>query len=132
SVNNITLDNTNNVFNGIAALTTNGAISLVHAGESAVTVASLSDDIGNVDGMTANNAISLISTHAASSIVLDAAMTANLSGNSIVLSSPMFINHVGASALNPGSGRFLVWSINPANDDTGGMVYDFKQYGATF
>jgi hypothetical protein len=34
--------------------------------------------------------------------------------------------------LNPGAGRWLVYSTNPALDTRGGLVYDFKQYNATF
>ncbi len=45
-----------------------------------------------------------------------------------------FVNTVGATALNAShaSGRFLVWSQNPANDTRGALAYAFKQYNATY
>ncbi|HSW68693.1 MAG TPA: autotransporter-associated beta strand repeat-containing protein, partial [Gammaproteobacteria bacterium] len=54
------------------------------------------------------------------------------SGNGIVLAGGSFVNNVGASALNPGTGSYLVWSGNPANDTRGGLAYNFKQYNATY
>jgi filamentous hemagglutinin family protein len=43
-----------------------------------------------------------------------------------------FINTVGASAIIDGSGRWLIYSTNPASDTRGGLVYNFKQYNATY
>jgi len=44
-----------------------------------------------------------------------------------------FINNSGASAISTsGDGRWLIWSSNPANDTRGSLVYDFKQYNATY
>ena len=34
--------------------------------------------------------------------------------------------------MNPGAGRFLVWSTDPAADNRGGLAYNFKQYNATY
>ncbi len=48
------------------------------------------------------------------------------------MSGTSFTNNAGASALNPGSGNFLVWSGNPANDNRGSIAYNFKQYNATY
>lgn len=53
------------------------------------------------------------------------------SGNINVVTGTSFINGFGAGAF-PGSGRWLVWSGNPASDTRGGLVYDFKQYAATY
>jgi len=62
-------------------------------------------------------------------ITLNGAITA---GNSIVLAGTGFTNNTGSSALNPGTGNFQVWSTNPANDNRGGLVYNYKQYNATY
>ena len=71
--------------------------------------------------------------NAATGMTLDNTITiAGGSGDSIVLSGTTFTNNAGVSALNPGAGRFLVWSGDPANDNRGGIVYDFKQYNATY
>ncbi len=62
----------------------------------------------------------------------------NVAGD-IKLNTGLFKNNVGSTALNPGSGKtWQVWSSNatpydPTNGDTAGsLVYDYKQYGATF
>jgi hypothetical protein len=60
-------------------------------------------------------------------------VSASGAGNSIVLAaSGNFINSAGAAALNPGAGRWLVYSTNPASDTRGGLAYSFKQYNATY
>jgi fibronectin-binding autotransporter adhesin len=59
-------------------------------------------------------------------------LNGNVSANGIELSAQQFINNAGASALNPGGGRYLIWSVDPANDNRGGLAYDFKQYNATY
>jgi hypothetical protein len=43
-----------------------------------------------------------------------------------------FVNNAGADALNvSGGGNWLVYSVNPANDITGGLVPAFLQYSAS-
>jgi hypothetical protein len=70
---------------------------------------------------------------AGAGITLNGAVSANNSGgDSIIFSGTTFHNNAGGSALNAGSGRFLVWSSDPANDDRGGLAYNFKQYSATY
>jgi filamentous hemagglutinin family protein len=70
----------------------------------------------------------------AGDIVLNAGLTGTGgSGTTVTLvAGNNFINAFGASAIDPGAGRFLVYSTNPANDARGGLVYDFKQYNAAF
>jgi hypothetical protein len=43
-----------------------------------------------------------------------------------------FLNTAGASAISDGSGRWLIYSTNPASDTRGGLVYNFKEYNATY
>jgi hypothetical protein len=62
-----------------------------------------------------------------------AGLTAS-SGNNITLAvGGAFTNTAGANALNvSGAGQWLVYSQNPANDLTGGLVPSFIQYNATY
>ena len=67
------------------------------------------------------------------SIVLNNGITTGNGGTSLELAGTSFHNNAGSSALNPGtSGRFLVWSVSRNNDNRGNIVYDFKQYSATY
>src|SRR5205823_12623292 len=50
----------------------------------------------------------------------------------VVVAGGTFITTPGASALEPGAGRWLVYSTDPAADTRGGLVYNFKQYNATY
>lgn len=112
----------------------------INAGSAAVSI-NLDDGAGKTNwtagAMTLNNinASSIFAvTHLASSdILLQGTLTATSLGNSVVLSSAgNFNNSAGAMAINPGAGRFLVWSQSPHLDSRGGLTYDFKQYDATF
>lgn len=86
--------------------------------------------IVDLAGITAVDSVTLISGGA---VTLDGAVTATTGvGDSIVISGVSFTNNAGTSALNPGAGRFLVWSGDPASDTRGGLAYDFKQYNATY
>jgi filamentous hemagglutinin family protein len=71
---------------------------------------------------------------AAGDIALNSGLTGTGgSGTTVTLAAGSnFINNSGASAIDPGAGRFLVYSTNPANDTRGGLAYDFKQYDTTF
>lgn len=57
-----------------------------------------------------------------------------ISGSDIVLyTKGAFVNSYGVGALTAGTGgRWLVWSADPRLDTRGGLLYDFKQYGATY
>jgi hypothetical protein len=70
----------------------------------------------------------------AGNIILNAGVTGTGgSGTTVTLvAGNNFINNFGPNAIDPGAGRFLVYSTNPANDARGGLVYDFKQYNAIF
>ncbi len=59
------------------------------------------------------------------SITGDAGVTLGMAGN--------FINNAGASAVSAGaSGRWLIYSTNPASDTDGGLTPNFIQYAASF
>jgi hypothetical protein len=75
----------------------------------------------------------LILGQAATNITLNGTVSATGAGDSLVLvAGGNFINNTGAGALAPGVGRWLVYSTNPASDTRGGLVYNFKQYNATY
>jgi hypothetical protein len=81
------------------------------------------------DAYTAVDSITLI---AGGAVTLNGDLTvAGGSGDSIVVSGSSFQN-AGGHAVDPGAGRFLVWSGDPAADTRGGLGYDFKQYNAAF
>ena len=70
---------------------------------------------------------------AGGSVTLNGVINAGGAGNAIVLAAAgNFVNNAGAAALVPGSGRWLVYSSDPAADTRGGLLYDFKQYDATY
>lgn len=101
-----------------------GAVTLSNTGANNVSLATS----GALDLATSTIGNNLTAV-AGSDITLSGTITA---GNSIVLAGTGFINNAGASALNPGAGDFQVWSANPASDTRGGIVYNFKQYNATY
>ena len=55
-------------------------------------------------------------------VVLDGSLTASGTGSSIVIATLAdFINNTGANALDPGPGRFVVYSQSPFTDTLGGL-----------
>ncbi len=93
----------------------------------------------NVTWKAAANATSL------NNLTLDAgsgtvALNASLSvAGNITINTGLFDNNAGSTALVPGTGKlWQVWSTNAdphdptTGDDEGGLVYDYKQYGATY
>ena len=95
---------------------------------------------GNItlDSITASSiAVANQGPTAGSNVVINsgAALNASGTGDALVLAAASggnFVNNAGASALNAPSGRWLVWSTNPAGDTRGGLGYNFKQYNAVF
>jgi filamentous hemagglutinin family protein len=74
----------------------------------------------------------LIQSEGNLSLASGATIAASGSGTALTLvSGGAFTNGAGANALSvSGGGRWLVYSQNPANDNRGGLAYDFKQYNA--
>ncbi|MGH8699684.1 MAG: beta strand repeat-containing protein, partial [Burkholderiales bacterium] len=100
----------NNVANnfGTVAITSGGTVSLVDA--NALTLAGAS--VGSLQAQTLS-----------SDLTVSASITATGAGNSIVLAAAGdFFNSVGAGALNPGPGRWLVYSTSPAGSTENGLV----------
>jgi filamentous hemagglutinin family protein len=65
-------------------------------------------------------------------ITLNSTITTSGSNYSLKLAGTSFTNNVGASALTATNGNFQVWSGSPLTDTRNGIVYDFKQYNATY
>lgn len=71
-------------------------------------------------GLSAVDSIKLI---ASGDLILDGAVSATSgTGDAVVLASANFINNVGSGALDPGAGRWLVYSTNPAGNTFGDLV----------
>ena len=115
AANNITLDDANN-FGGNVAVSSGNAVRLND-------VNALTLDASSFGTLTAT---------AGGALTVNGTLTASGAGDAIVLAGTSFQNNAGAGALVPGTGRWLVWSTDPASDNRGGLVYDFKQYNATF
>ncbi|MGH8711432.1 MAG: beta strand repeat-containing protein, partial [Burkholderiales bacterium] len=106
---NITANNSGNDFNGDLILSTSGSASIVDSNALALGASS-------VDTLTAQTLTG--------NLTLNGVITASGSGDSIVLAAAQdFVNNVGAGALSvPGSGRWLVYSTDPASDTFGGLA----------
>lgn len=69
----------------------------------------------------------------AGNIVLNQAVSGTGGGDSVILvAGGNFVNTAGATSISPGTGRYLIYSTDPAANTFGGLVYDFKQYNATY
>jgi hypothetical protein len=116
-----------NSANQIATLATStpgGAVALTTA--SALTIGA----IEGVDGVTAGSVLA----EASGDVTLAQAASGANSGNALTLVSGAgnFINNLGAGALSAPSGRWLVYSQDPALDSPNGLTSAFKQYDASF
>jgi hypothetical protein len=92
-------------------------------------------NVSNSNGLSLGSITStgVVNAIASGALVVNNIINANGVGDAIVLAGSSFTNNAGASALNPGSGNFLIWSQNtPGSDALGGLVYNFKQYNAVY
>ena len=64
-------------------------------------------------------------------LTLTGAITASGAGDAIVLATASNFINTGGS-LNSASGRWLVYSMDPASNTLGGITADFKRYNCTF
>jgi hypothetical protein len=117
-----------------------GAFSLSSAALANLVDGFSSITIGRADsggGVTANaasfNDPVTLRTPNAGDITVNGPLSAVGAGDSIVLAAGgNFINNAGVSALDPGAGRWLVYSTSPALDTSGGLAADFIQYDTTY
>lgn len=55
------------------------------------------------------------------------------SGTAFTLASGKnFVNNVGAGAINPGSGRWLVYSTSPSSDTINGLANNFRRFSCAY
>jgi hypothetical protein len=141
----ITLDTTTNALTGAVNFSTTGTgdASLTN-NTSTILGASTVGDALTVDATGAGSSINVNGALNATSILLTAdndivlnsgTLTASGSGNSLILATTNngdFTNNVGAGVLAAASGRWLIYSTDPANDTLGGLVPDKKRYNTTF
>ncbi len=141
------LRTTNSSISGQGAVNASTGTLTIIAGAGDVTFANAANDFssvvinnaGTVDLRDANalalgtSNVRTLHAQAGGNLSVNGVITATGPGDSIELvSAGNFINNAGATALNPGPGRWLVWSTNPSLDARGGLSYAFKQYGATY
>jgi filamentous hemagglutinin family protein len=127
----VTLSNASNSIGTLAA-SLSGNLSLTNNGS--LSVGSITANGTTYDGVAnAGGSVLLRAAGASADLTLQRAVTTTTAGTSLQLvAGRNFVNNFGVSALDAGAGRWLVWSVNPANDTRGGLTYDFKQYAATY
>ncbi len=64
--------------------------------------------------------------------VVNGVVRAEGAGDIDVVSAGGFHNQAGSGALQTNDGDWRVWSQNPAQNELGGLTYDFKQYNAQY
>ena len=74
----------------------------------------------------------LLLTAAGSLTIASTGALSSSSGNATLVTGSTFVNDAGAAAVSAPNGRWLIYSGDPLNDTVGGLVYGFKQYGATY
>jgi hypothetical protein len=82
-----------------------------------------------------NSGITTFSAGRDVSLGIGTAITATDSGNALIINAGRnFINNAGAGALDTShaSGRYLVYSTDPAGNTLGGLTPDFKRYNKTY
>jgi filamentous hemagglutinin family protein len=108
----------NNAGNAVAMLAGNtGNVDYSQAGALAVGTV-------NTVGLTTSGKVLVRATGAAGDITLNNTVTSgSAASDSLVLAAGRnFINNAGATPLNPGAGRFLVYSTDPAANSFGGFA----------
>lgn len=73
----------------------------------------------NNGGLAAGPSLTMI---AQGNIALNGVLSSNGTGNSVVLVGDSLTNTAGASAINPGAGRYLVYMDNPSDVIKGGLT----------
>ncbi len=123
------------------AVTQTGAISVVgastvNAGPGPITLTGTNDFGGNVALTTTGTArvndvnglafgasnVGTLTATAGAGLTLNGNVVATGGGTSIVLAGTTFTNNAGVTALNPGAGRWLVYSTDPTLNSFGGLA----------
>lgn len=105
-----------------------GQVNLSAGGSISVTQP-LALNLGTVSGAS----VLLRTTNNTADITLNGTLTASASGNALTLAAGRnFINNAGSGALSTPSGRWLVYSTNPANDTIGGLANGFRRFSCSY
>ncbi|WP_411877758.1 MBG domain-containing protein [Polaromonas sp. YR568] len=88
----------------------------------------------NTAGLTATGKVLVRTTGAASDLTLNNTVTSgSAASDSLVLAAGRnFMNNAGATPLNPGAGRFLVYSTDPAANTFGGFASTGNAFSRTY
>jgi filamentous hemagglutinin family protein len=120
--------------NGVVTATA-GTLTL-DTGAGNATLTNAANDFGTVV-VTSGNAVQLrdanalalgastlgtLTAQAGAGLTVNGAITASGGGSSIILAGTTFTNNAGAAALDPGAGRWVVYSSDPATDAFGGLA----------
>ncbi len=126
---------------GAASITFASGVS-VNAGTGNVTIELLDgagktfSDAGDITlGSITANTIFTRNYSAVGDITLRSGTSLAASGagtNTTLVSGRNFINNAGASPLNPGTGRALIYSTDPSADTLGGLPRGFKRYSCSY
>ncbi len=101
------------------------SLQLVNAG--GLTVGS----VGDVQGVTTQDGVLLEARGNSADLALDAAVN-NTSGDTVLAAGRHFLNRTAFdTGINPGSGRFMVYSSNPV-DSLEGVTVSAKRYNQTY
>ncbi|MCC6681337.1 MAG: filamentous hemagglutinin N-terminal domain-containing protein [Phycisphaeraceae bacterium] len=117
-----TLTNTSNAVDRIAADLTGGSLSFVNGTDLSVGSVYGTDGVTNTAG-----SVTIVTT---GDLTLDEAVTA--SGGVVLSTTGSFINNVGAAAIDPGAGRFLLYSVKPADNTLNGLASDGHLYNRAY
>ena len=108
--------------------TTSGGVLTPNAGTSVSIAASGAFTVDRT--LAVPNALLL--TSAGSLTIASTGSLSSSNGNVTLVDGSTFVNNAGAGAISAANGRWLIYSADPLNDTDGGLVYSFKQYGATY
>jgi len=117
---------------GSTILGTAGSTSGVTSTNAAISVAETAGSLVIAQPVNAGTGTVVITT--AGSISLNNSITANTAGGDAIVLSGSGFAAGGGAALNPGAGRWLVYSGDPGapGESRGGLAFDFKRYNCTY
>jgi len=124
---NMTLTGTTNAGSNSITLQPYSAGQLINLGGSDATgtLGLTQSELNTITAGTLN-----IGKNSAGTLTINSAISSNNADINLVGSA--FINNVGSNAISTGTGKFLIWTVNPANDTLNSVPINFKQYSATF
>lgn len=144
--------NISNVSSGTIATSSGGNISFTAGGSIDLTNLNLNPQGGGKLNLSAGSTINVpsllntinLGTISGSSVLIKTSgsnsditanntITATTTGTAITLAAAgNFVNTVGSSLFSTPSGRWLIYSTNPANDTLNGLNYNFRAFNSTY